>query len=289
MRVFDVEHWLKEKREYWEGESRGPSEGGEEQGVWDGPHSSRARSIDLDISGYWSPVHHLCLHLYARHTTEPNMKSRGNTYTKAKDMNTSLFHFFTLLPTPGVLFPSDTQLSSLLSPTLRLLDSNSLSFRRPLHLPSLARYAFLTLTPSSCTTPITNNPSSPFVYIMFSTWLQCLMLVVLALVPSLQLTDAHMAMLFPPPRGGWGTSQFDWKIHTFIGYQGLKFPCGGYKKGIVTRNSRPVSSRRGWCCWGFMYQGLFTKPAPTPLCCSKYISLYSDEGRRDHPGSLLDL
>ncbi|GJJ77098.1 hypothetical protein EMPS_09457 [Entomortierella parvispora] len=69
---------------------------------------------------------------------------------------------------------------------------------------------------------------------MFSAWLQCLALMVLALIPTLPLTNAHMAMLFPPPRGGWGTAQFDWKIHTFIGYNGFKFPCGGYKKGKVT-------------------------------------------------------
>lgn len=47
-------------------------------------------------------------------------------------------------------------------------------------------------------------------------------------------TEAHMAMLYPPPRGGYGTKGFDWRIHEFIGYKGFKYPCGGYKKGPNT-------------------------------------------------------
>ncbi|KAF9098582.1 hypothetical protein BGX23_005885 [Mortierella sp. AD031] len=51
----------------------------------------------------------------------------------------------------------------------------------------------------------------------------------------LESTEAHMAMLYPPPRGGFGTKEFDWRIHEFIGYKGFKFPCGGYKKGPNTQ------------------------------------------------------
>ncbi|KAF9356202.1 hypothetical protein BGX26_005592 [Mortierella sp. AD094] len=41
-------------------------------------------------------------------------------------------------------------------------------------------------------------------------------------------------MLYPPPRGGYGTRNFDWRIHEFIGYNGFKYPCGGYPKGPNT-------------------------------------------------------
>ncbi|KAF9964057.1 hypothetical protein BGZ70_006987 [Mortierella alpina] len=43
-----------------------------------------------------------------------------------------------------------------------------------------------------------------------------------------------MAMLYPAPRGGFGTRQFDWRIHTFVGYEGFKYPCGGYSMGPNT-------------------------------------------------------
>ncbi|KAF9428169.1 hypothetical protein BGZ94_003210 [Podila epigama] len=44
-----------------------------------------------------------------------------------------------------------------------------------------------------------------------------------------------MALLYPPPRGGVrDKAQFDWRIHQFIGFEGFKYPCGGYKKGPNT-------------------------------------------------------
>ncbi|KFH69740.1 hypothetical protein MVEG_04546 [Podila verticillata NRRL 6337] len=46
--------------------------------------------------------------------------------------------------------------------------------------------------------------------------------------------EAHMAMLYPRCRGGVGTKDFDWRIHQFVGYEGYKFPCGGYPKGPNT-------------------------------------------------------
>lgn len=51
-----------------------------------------------------------------------------------------------------------------------------------------------------------------------------------------------MAMLYPPPRGGYGTKEFDWRIHEFIGYKGFKYPCGGYSKGPNTSKSASLSS-----------------------------------------------
>lgn len=72
-----------------------------------------------------------------------------------------------------------------------------------------------------------------------TSWLLCLGLVILALLAPKQ-ADAHMAMLYPTPRGGYGTKQFDGRIHVFIDYQGFKFPCGGYPKGPTT--SMPFDS-----------------------------------------------
>ena len=63
-----------------------------------------------------------------------------------------------------------------------------------------------------------------------------LALLVLALLAPKQ-AEAHAAMLYPMPRGGVTTKDFDWNIHSFIGYKGLKFPCGGYKRGPNTSTS----------------------------------------------------
>ncbi|KAF9162029.1 hypothetical protein BGX21_002016 [Mortierella sp. AD011] len=68
---------------------------------------------------------------------------------------------------------------------------------------------------------------------MKASWLMYLGLLVFALLAPKQ-SEAHMALLYPTPRGGYGTKAFDGRIHTFIGYQGLKFPCGGYPKGPNT-------------------------------------------------------
>ena len=70
---------------------------------------------------------------------------------------------------------------------------------------------------------------------MKTSWLVCLGLLILSLLTK--ESEAHMAMLYPTPRGGFGTKAFDWRIHTFIGYKGLKYPCGGYPKGPNTSKS----------------------------------------------------
>ncbi|KAF9425258.1 hypothetical protein BGZ94_007693 [Podila epigama] len=62
------------------------------------------------------------------------------------------------------------------------------------------------------------------------------LILLVALVAS---ASAHMALLYPPPRGGIGTKQYNGRIHTWIGYKDSKwtqrFPCGGYSpSGKVT-------------------------------------------------------
>ncbi|KAF9153895.1 hypothetical protein BG015_002375 [Linnemannia schmuckeri] len=67
----------------------------------------------------------------------------------------------------------------------------------------------------------------------FSTMLALSILLLVTM--TFKSTEAHMAMLYPPPRGGYGTKEFNWKIHEFIGYKGFKYPCGGYSKGPNTK------------------------------------------------------
>ncbi|KAF9432600.1 hypothetical protein BGZ76_010582 [Entomortierella beljakovae] len=58
------------------------------------------------------------------------------------------------------------------------------------------------------------------------------------LVALLATASAHMAMLYPTPRGGFGTKQYNGRVHSFIGYKdstwNMRFPCGGYAPGPVT-------------------------------------------------------
>ncbi|KAG0317470.1 hypothetical protein BGZ99_006284 [Dissophora globulifera] len=47
-----------------------------------------------------------------------------------------------------------------------------------------------------------------------------------------------MALLYPEPRGGYGTAQYNGHVHTWIGYKdktwNSRFPCGGFSPGPVT-------------------------------------------------------
>ncbi|KAF9950766.1 hypothetical protein BGZ72_007644 [Mortierella alpina] len=62
------------------------------------------------------------------------------------------------------------------------------------------------------------------------------LVVLVALIAS---ATAHMSLLHPMPRGGYGTKQYNGRVHTFIGYKDKKwtqrFPCGGYAPGPVTK------------------------------------------------------
>ncbi|KAF9438292.1 hypothetical protein BGZ76_008770 [Entomortierella beljakovae] len=62
------------------------------------------------------------------------------------------------------------------------------------------------------------------------------MLVLLLLIST---SMAHMALLYPTPRGGYGTSEYNGRIHTWIGYEDktwrATFPCGGFKPGPETK------------------------------------------------------
>ncbi|KAG0366457.1 hypothetical protein BC939DRAFT_505875 [Gamsiella multidivaricata] len=62
-------------------------------------------------------------------------------------------------------------------------------------------------------------------------WFLCLGMLLLSIL-LLGSTEAHIALLYPPPRGGFGTKGVDWRVHEFVGYHGYKFPCGGFPKGL---------------------------------------------------------
>ncbi|KAG0252014.1 hypothetical protein DFQ27_008326 [Actinomortierella ambigua] len=53
-----------------------------------------------------------------------------------------------------------------------------------------------------------------------------------ALVAS---ASAHIAMMRPTPRGGYGTKDYNGRVHVYIGFKGQKYPCGGYPRGPVTK------------------------------------------------------
>jgi len=59
-----------------------------------------------------------------------------------------------------------------------------------------------------------------------------------ALVTMAASASAHMGMLYPTPRGGYGTKQYNGRFHAFIGYKdskaNIRFPCGGFAPGPIT-------------------------------------------------------
>ncbi|KAF9205973.1 hypothetical protein BGZ49_003219 [Haplosporangium sp. Z 27] len=61
----------------------------------------------------------------------------------------------------------------------------------------------------------------------------------LLIISYIAVASAHMGLLYPTPRGGYGTKQFNGRITTFIGYKdkvwSMRFPCGGYAPGPVTK------------------------------------------------------
>ncbi|KAF9334397.1 hypothetical protein BG006_002235 [Podila minutissima] len=54
------------------------------------------------------------------------------------------------------------------------------------------------------------------------------------LLSCLGTTSAHMAISYPRAQAGPWTKDLRNTVHAWIGFQGKKFPCGGYPKGPVT-------------------------------------------------------
>ncbi|KAF9916925.1 hypothetical protein BX616_002410 [Lobosporangium transversale] len=55
------------------------------------------------------------------------------------------------------------------------------------------------------------------------------------LLSVLTPASAHIAMSYPRGQAGPWTDDLRNTVHAWIGYEGKKFPCGGYKKGPVTK------------------------------------------------------
>ncbi|KAF9318431.1 hypothetical protein BG003_011255 [Podila horticola] len=56
-----------------------------------------------------------------------------------------------------------------------------------------------------------------------------------AALAFLSSTSAHMAISNPPAQAGPWSKNPSNAVHAWIGYEGKKFPCGGYKAGPVTK------------------------------------------------------
>ncbi|KAF9095281.1 hypothetical protein BGX29_009120 [Mortierella sp. GBA35] len=97
------------------------------------------------------------------------------------------------------------------------------------------------------------------------------LIVLVSLVAS---ATAHMALLYPTPRGGYGTKQYNGRIHTFIGYKDSKwtqrFPCGGYAPGPVTKMKAGQIINVRFLASSMNAKQIKTQPKPTSS--SKQIS-----------------
>ncbi|KAF9906890.1 hypothetical protein EC991_011453 [Linnemannia zychae] len=84
----------------------------------------------------------------------------------------------------------------------------------------------------------------------------------------LSSTSAHIAISNPPAQAGPWTKNPSSAVHAWIGYQGKKFPCGGYKKGPVTTYSAgeiiPVRF------WNFEIKDYKKFPPPKGLTQSRH-------------------
>ncbi|KAF8982007.1 hypothetical protein BGZ46_001966 [Entomortierella lignicola] len=89
----------------------------------------------------------------------------------------------------------------------------------------------------------------------------------LILVSLLASATAHIALLYPTPRGGYGTKQYNGRIHTWIGYKDKvwtqKFPCGGYKQGPITKMKAGQLVNVRFLASSMKAKDIKTQPKPT--------------------------
>ncbi|KAF9106071.1 hypothetical protein BGX27_009338 [Mortierella sp. AM989] len=76
-------------------------------------------------------------------------------------------------------------------------------------------------------------------------------------------TSAHIGISNPPGQAGPWSKNPDKNVHAWIGFEGKKFPCGGYKKGPVTtyKAGEIVPVR----FWNFGVRDLKKFPPPSGL------------------------
>ncbi|KAG0371331.1 hypothetical protein BC939DRAFT_504772 [Gamsiella multidivaricata] len=89
----------------------------------------------------------------------------------------------------------------------------------------------------------------------------------LVLVSLIASATAHMALLYPTPRGGYGTKQYNGRIHTWIGYKDKtwtqRFPCGGYAPGPVTNMKAGQVINVRFLASSMKAKDIKTQPKPT--------------------------
>ncbi|KAF9919827.1 hypothetical protein FBU30_010484 [Linnemannia zychae] len=89
----------------------------------------------------------------------------------------------------------------------------------------------------------------------------------LLLVSYVALVSAHMGLLYPTPRGGYGTKQYNGRIHAFIGYKdskwNMRFPCGGYAPGPVTNMHAGQTVNVRFLASGMSASQISKQPKPT--------------------------
>ncbi|KAK3846011.1 MAG: hypothetical protein J3R72DRAFT_10098 [Linnemannia gamsii] len=89
----------------------------------------------------------------------------------------------------------------------------------------------------------------------------------LLVVSYIAVASAHMAMLYPTPRGGYGTKQYNGRVHSFIGFKdskwNMRFPCGGYAPGPVTNMKAGQTVNVRFYASGMKSNDIRTQPKPT--------------------------
>ncbi|KAG0379608.1 hypothetical protein BGX24_012481 [Mortierella sp. AD032] len=89
----------------------------------------------------------------------------------------------------------------------------------------------------------------------------------LLVVSYIAVASAHMAMLYPTPRGGYGTKQYNGRVHSFIGFKdskwNMRFPCGGYAPGPVTNMKAGQTVNVRFYASGMKSNDIRSQPKPT--------------------------
>ncbi|KAG0055025.1 hypothetical protein BGZ83_009795 [Gryganskiella cystojenkinii] len=102
----------------------------------------------------------------------------------------------------------------------------------------------------------------------------------------MSVTSAHMAMSNPPGQAGPWSNDPTNDLHAWIGYNGKTFPCGGYKKGPVTKYTAGETVNVRF--WNFEVKDYKKFPPPKGLTQSRHgggaceFSLSYDAGKTWH-------
>ncbi|KAF9584466.1 hypothetical protein BGW38_006355 [Lunasporangiospora selenospora] len=93
-------------------------------------------------------------------------------------------------------------------------------------------------------------------------------LALFCLLAWISASHAHIAISNPPGQAGPWSKDFKNTLHAFMGYQGKKFPCGGYNKGPVTtyRAGQVINVR----FWNFAIKDYQKFPPPSGIIPARH-------------------